>query len=422
MKQILKASATAALALTMTLIIFAPGASAAEDFTIQNPYEDVNWSANTPRRTQLHTHTNASDGRQTMAEALENYYTAGYDFVAFTDHGVVDRGWVKPNYWFFENYFGGIIFGGRKPIVGLTEERLKEMSGGVGRDGRGMHRVPYGIEQNPQGPRIEVNSWFADWGHGFVGGDKDYEIAVGNVSRKGGLCMINHPSNSSYNGGLSLEDIYEGNNNYYVNKVQRLFEKYPALIGLEIPEDRDRKLWDILLANLAPAGRSVFGVATSDSHDADTIDKRWVWALMPESTVENLRNSLEAGAFFSVIRGDNTKVEPMVTEITVENNAITITAENHALIQWISDGNVIATGNTLDLVSNKSKLGAYVRAEVSGEGGVLYTQPFLLSYEGMPEGKPVPSDFVDWGRLVGWLRMLMYPFFWSFDQLWEWVR
>jgi len=111
--------------------------------------------------------------------------------------------------------------------------------------------------------------------------------------------------------------------------------------------------------------------------------------------------------------------EPMVTKIITGAGTISIEAENHGVILWISDGKVIAAGSELSLADHIGELGAYVRAEVWGEGGMLYTQPFLLSYAGMPEGRPVPSSFVDDGRFVTVLRTLLYPFMWMLDGIWK---
>ena len=165
----------------------------------------------------------------------------------------------------------------------------------------------------------------------------------------------------------------------------------------------------------------MYGITTSDSHGADTVDDAWVWALMKEQTTANLRGSLESGAFISAIKGDVAKAEPTITEVIVSHGTITVTATNHEAIRWISDGKIIATGSALSLAEHRAELGAYVRAEVLGEGGTLYTQPFLLSYEGMPAGRPVPSDYVDEGRRIAFIRTLLYPFLWVLDGIWKMI-
>ena len=450
MKRTLKASAAVILALMTAALCLPLHAAAEEAFDILNPYENVDWAKAKPYRTQLHTHTTASDGRETLAEAIENYYRHGYDFVAVTDHGVVNRSWTKPNYIPFSILYSHIVplHGETRKIQGLSGARLREITQGTGPEGRKMLRVPFGIEQNPNGHSVEINSWFCDWGN-FVmmpGGDYEYEYPTKNVHRAGGLSMINHPSGSSFNSGLSFEEIYEGENYAYVNKVQALFEKYSSLLGIELARNaKDIKLWDTLLTNLAPAGRNVFGFTTSDSHGPESVDDGWVWALMEEQSVDNLRGSLAAGAFFAGLRFvDHPGVlaalgtalgrdfgtawsapaglpEPMVTEITVSADTISVKAKNHEAILWISDGNVIASGSKIDLSAHIDSLGAYVRAEVWGEGGMLYTQPFLLSYEGIPEGRPVPSDYVDEGRSIIVWRTLLYPFIRVIDVLWKTV-
>jgi len=395
--------------------------------TIHNPYKNVDWDSYKPHRTELHCHTNVSDGEVNFSEMIEAYYAAGYDCLAITDHGIVNRSWTKPVFRRVVRFF---IFGKnpfRKP-TGLTEERFREISEGVGRDGRGMLRVPFGTEHSPGGRRMaHVCSWFSDVRSAAVG-RADYEKAVRRADEAGSLCVIAHPTSSMKNGKKPYDGLYEGKRAAYVHRLQCLFEKYPSLLGVEIKDVRDRKLWDILLRHFAPTGRSVFAVGTSDTHDVKDIEGGlgWVEAVLPENTVEDLRECLEDGAFFAASRcasfistpefhaaHPNLHPEqreefqkyarifdkypalydkycmgwmpidapkPMVDRITAENGMISIQAQNCEAILWISDGKIVASGESIALASCEG-LGAYVRAELWGPGGNLYTQPFLLQYE-----------------------------------------
>ena len=47
---------------------------------------------------QLHNHSIVSDGDNDFKYVIETYYSMGYDILAITDHGTVDRGWTEPNY------------------------------------------------------------------------------------------------------------------------------------------------------------------------------------------------------------------------------------------------------------------------------------------------------------------------------------
>lgn len=81
------------------------------------------------------------------------------------------------------------------------------------------------------------------------------------------------------------------------------------------------------------------------------------------------------------------ETHPIVTAIKVDDEADTITmnTENALIIRWISDGKLIATqkadGTPFALSDYADKIGSYVRAEVFGEGGMLYVEPFILNAE-----------------------------------------
>lgn len=200
----------------------------------------------------------------------------------------------------------------------------------------------------------------------------------------------------------------------------------------------DRKLWDLLLANVIPSGRSVFGFGSSDAHSLDAIDTNWNIMCMPANTVENLRTCLEQGAFFAAShnirnameidrleaetgltigddswdapRGDLALTPPKVTSITVDNTAdtITLTAINQKTIHWIADGEVIQVGGSIDLDDFNGQIGSYVRAEIWGEGGMLYSQPFVLEYNGAPGEKTFL--FYDFGKILNYFENIFYKF------------
>jgi len=382
---------------------------------------------------------------------VEVYYAAGFDALAITDHAVVDRSWTNPNFMPIQPWAHNFMdtIWPRGAVQGLTPERYAEISAGVDRDGRGMIRVPFGIEHNLATTRrsglVHVNSWFGDFGHGLPGGRWDFSLPVRGVERAGGISMINHPSSVMQNWDRPIEELFnEGD--YVVNKIQRDLERFDSLIGMEMHGARERKLWDALLTNLAPTGRNVFALSTDDAHNRYNINWAWTTHLMPENTAENLRTSLETGAFFAVRHfmddcdfveylrenttfedswtleeswrtwnADKVRPVPRVTNITAQAGVISIETQHAEVIAWVADGEIIAFGNEIILADYLDDIGAYVRAEVWGEGGILYTQPFLLSYDGMPAGRPVPCNFRDHGDIFAFFRSiflvprLMYP-------------
>lgn len=79
------------------------------------------------------------------------------------------------------------------------------------------------------------------------------------------------------------------------------------------------------------------------------------------------------------------RTEPRITKIGVdrENGTLSVEAENAAIVRLISNGKLVDTKRAdeavFDLDDYAGSLGDYVRAEVFGEGGMIYTQAFLLN-------------------------------------------
>lgn len=322
---------------------------------------------------------------------------------------------------------------------------------------RSMMRVPNGNEQNPTSfNNAHVCTWFADYGDDSVGGTSDYETPIKAVDKLGGLSVINHPG--EYSGARNEQyedDAYNMDNvkyRYIVNKFANLLEKYDSCLGVDINSKGDvrtrydRKLWDLLLQEVVPTGRNVYAIATSDAHNEGIINSGYTMMLMPEQTTEALKSCMQNGEFYAESRylGNKTEIRtwaeelraagigdemaaefeelyaticeeenagkqrtvyefdadavaPRITKVSVDDvdDAITVEAKDAYLVRWIADGEIIAVGNEIDLDDYSDQIGSYVRAEVLGEGGVIYTQAFTLEYDGAPEADD--GCFVDLG-------------------------
>ncbi len=411
------------------------------DYTINNPYETVDFDNWDQYKADLHCHTTASDGDEDMNVMIEEHYAQDYDVLALTDHGIVSRGWKQVN---TRNYYKimGVFEGKQQVVTPLTEERYNEITTGVGRNGRPMIEVPFGNEQNPTSlNNAHVNSWFADYGDGVVGGTSNYEEVVKNVESAGGLSVINHPGEytkakeeecqaDAYN----EDDIWYG---YVINKFTNILTTYESCIGIDINSKKDgrtkydRKLWDILLQKVVPTGRNVFAIATTDAHQLDKVGCAWTDLCMPENTSENVQTCLKNGAFFAVSRyiknaeelaqfshetgidwgtefeqenRDGSIPAPKVTNVSVDEkeDKITLNVDNALTVHWIANGEVIAVGNTIDLDDYSDKIGSYVRAEAFGESGVLYTQAFTLQYDGAATTEK--EIFFDFGNILTYVK------------------
>lgn len=437
------------------------------DYVIGNPYGEVNWDTVSQFKADLHSHTTASDGNNTLKEMTEAHYDKGFDIVAVTDHGIVDYGWTQANT-IPAMKVVVVAFKDRPAFIQVLEENGEAGNGNAyalvnengdeyyyqvgadGEKGKCMMRVPYGIENNPSSiNNAHVNSWFADYGNGRMGGTSDYVTPIAGVDKLGGLSVINHPGEyTNARDEVYTADAYNEKNisyKYIIQKFAGILMKYDTCIGIDCNSKGDsrtrfdRKLWDILLQRVVPTGRNVFAIASSDAHSSDVVYTGYTMICEEENTSANLKDALSKGAFFAASKslgnydeiaeiaallnegeteqqramgvtmtalaekiageladGDQSAKynadpavdAPVVKAVAVDEaeDTITLTTTDDALlVRWIADGKCIATGKTIDLDDYSDKIGSYVRAEIFGEGGIVYTQPFTLEYDGAPE-------------------------------------
>ena len=405
----------ALLGLALAMPAFATGGT----YVIDNPYEDVIWEGTGKwgaYKANLHTHTTFSDGTDDLKSMAEEYYRQGYDAVANTDHGVVSKPWDQKPLTVFPLNVVNI----GKPNDILTSARVQEMNAGVGenRNGRKMIQVPRGIELNAATVyKNHVVGLYTDWGYSWFGLSTDYRTPIAGVQRCGGLSWIAHPGDwlKSEKNPAAAKD--PANVNFYAD----ILRDYDSCLGIEIYNGSDgvtrydRVLWDQLLMRLTPEGVQVRGLAVDDSHNVGDVGRTATIHFMPANTAENIRTSLESGAFLACsrrdrvhslnIEADKSNPFPSVTGIEVAGETITLTPMDATLVEWIADGEVIATGNSINLRTYADEITCYVRAQLTGPGGITATQAFGVD---KGDGYRHPDDAPkSWDRFVWYLNMYL---------------
>ena len=360
--------------------------------TVSNPYADVDWAAWKQYKASFHVHTSNSDGSNTRAEMLEDYYAKDFDIVTINDHDFLTTAWDGPG------------------VGALATERKLQMEAGEGRGGRGMITIPNTSEHSAEGDPWpfavhHINIFNAP----FVREDlslsgRTMAGVLAKVEEVGGVSHINHPGR--YTGGDS-PDPQEGaeasNNPAYIKWYADLFMAYKSCAGMEIINNMDKEsfsdriLWDNINMRTIPQGRSVYGFCADDSHRKDNDGFGWNVMLMTELSTQATLNAMKNGEFYAVSRYDRregvkisgtenlaswlTKPTPSISGITVNGGSITVTGAGYDVIEWIADGVKIATGSaTLNIKEHLGGINSYVRAQLKSATGIAYTQPFGVSF------------------------------------------
>ena len=385
--------------------------AAASDYRIVSPYADVVWDGEQAwgaYKGNLHTHTTYSDAEMTLSEMVIDHYNQGFDFLAVTDHGVTGTLWNEaparlPLYWY--QYLLGY------KQTPLTDEEFAAVQNGtypvdgVAR-GKGMTCVTGGNELNALTiTKCHVNGMFLPEhvGDNYLGYENDHEGAVRLADKAGGLSFINHPGDWLHsNRGIDIVSDPE-NVHYFAD----ILLKYDSCLGMEVFNERnhvtayDRILWDNVLMECLPYGKRVIGFSNNDAHFHSHIDSSYSVFMMPENTVENIKQTMQTGAFFCVTRelrnndliGPAEEFDvrysdvpvPVFHELSVDGHKVTVRASNCTQLQWIANGKVIAqktmeqsdaeTTYVLDLDTvDGAKDFLYIRCELFGEGGATLSQ------------------------------------------------
>ena len=404
------------LSLVLALSAFAVCAYAANDYTIVSPYEEVVWEGEGAwgaYKGNLHAHSTVSDADMSFSDMVKNHYNQGYDFLAMTEHGVTGKAWNEvptrlPLYLY-------------QPIIGnftsyLSDEEFEAITSGTYPDesgaerGYGMTCVTGGNELNALTiTKCHVNGMFLPdrVGDDYLGYENDHEGAVKLADDAGALSFINHPGDWLHSNS-DISAVSDPENVHYFSDI---LLKYDSCLGMEVFNERnsvtpyDRILWDNILMECLPYGKRVIAFSNNDAHVYDHIDTSFSVFMMKENTVENIKETMQTGAFFCVTRilrahetlgpaeGLNAVNSglpyPEFTKLTVDGHKVTVKAKNCYNIQWVANGNVIASsdisqsaGETeyvldLDTIGGAEDF-AYIRCQLLGDGGCTLSQALVI--------------------------------------------
>jgi len=399
-----------------------------QSYKIVSPYEDVIWDGDGAwgaYKGSLHSHTTYSDASTDLPTMVKEYYEQDYDFLANADHGVTGVEWNREptKLWLYS-------FGSNNQRC-LTDEEFEAITNGTYPlyDGTIRNKKLVCVTganelNNLTITKCHVNGYFLPEkvGDGYAGKENGYDEALQFIEENGGISHINHPGDW-LNSNKDIKNVSDPEN---IKFFGDLILKYKSCYGMEVfNEDNgttgyDRILWDNMLMYTLPYGKTVIGYSNTDAHDVRNVDSSFSVFMMEENNVENIRATMENGAFFCVSRhlrandiiGPDEEIDamnkgfpyPIFTSVKVNDHTISVTAKDAQTVQWIANGKVIASGEIKDNEPVKINLdeidGAedfqYIRAEVFGEGGICLTQALVIDDGGEVKKYEEPSGIGAW--------------------------
>ncbi len=457
MKKLLKALSVALVFCLTVLPVSALAGVSLEgtEYVIDSPYESVDFGSFKGYKTQLHCHTNASDGYLTVKEVVQKSYDLGYDAVAITDHGTLNKGWnnepdLVPLIRLVKYERTELA-----DIIPYTNEEYNAILNGTApttngtKRSNGMIDVPLGIELNMATPVADchLTGYFSTYGQGLAGVYGDYETPSEGVRACGGISMLSHVGEYVYTDKDSEKYVGQLVDEYYVDKFAKIFINNAgssAGMGINSATDAhtrcDRILYDQILQKTIPNGVVPWGFAFSDAHNEDSLNDAYTVHYMPELTNDALRTSMETGTFFAVSHHSNgvelngmeelpgyveEKVDkstntPLVTDVAVNDKLDTISVKGvrFETITWVSNGKVLKRGGieatTLDLDDfSDDEIGCYVRFYITGPTGICYSQPIVIEREGEAFTPITIPDTVDASTALRQFSNIMDKLFFS---------
>ena len=242
----------------------------------------------------LHVHTTRSDGQQTPAEIIRLHYEHGYDFMALTDHNIINQ----------ENLCPEI------PMTILAGiERDFGLPGRAADKPQCVHVVGLCV---PGGFRLPPQDYEPEWaGRGDTCADA--QPMIDEMHGWGMKTFYAHPEWS----GTTYRDFGVLTGNFAM-------EVWNSGCVIDNALDDHAACWDEALDE----GRRLWGVAVDDGHCLAHQCKGWVM-VAADNTPASILAALEEGAFYA-------SCGPEISDFYVEDGEAHIACSPAASVQFVS--------------------------------------------------------------------------------------
>lgn len=273
------------------------------------------------RKGNLHTHSFWSDGDDYPEMIVDWYKTAGYDFVALSEHNTLAEG----------ERFIDVAENGGQDLLDVYKMRFPERVE--------QRHTDQGVHQVRLATLAEYRTLFEEPGSFLIVsseeitdafGTKDIHVNATNIQdlieprggqsvadvmqnnidavleqrERTGRAMFPHINHPNFGWSIKVEDLIALNG----EKFFEVYNGHPQVHneGDELRPSTER-MWDILLAERLSDGKEImYGLAVDDAHNYHDLDnahsnpgRGWVMVRAPSLSAEALVVAMEAGDFYA---------------------------------------------------------------------------------------------------------------------------
>lgn len=380
------------ISIFLLLLLLTGCADKLQEREFSSPYEDLNWEKIGHYDAEFHTHPNMGNyGGHDPHQVVDRYHEEGYKILTLAEHSShIPHDHMDTIY----------------PWTELSEiyEKIKHVvhDGEGGQTYEEIHNEPWedrdpvelgmvSVEGNELSGHHHTISVFNLWS-----GHVDDEIeSLDKVTELGGYAYLAHPGRYVERMGLTAH--------WYVD----LYKRYDVLVGQSVfnridSHPTDRAHYDRIQHILEGAERPIWLFGEDDMHTEETLGwNRNVFLLenfRPGSLHPDIQNGSAPDVMKALKNGYTYLWKPSeqynkrafnIINVEVEDHSVTLTVDNEDLVnevRWrthnpdIDDTETIHNGFSIS-ESDVPNNSVFVRAEIEGDEGTIYTQPFYLQVE-----------------------------------------
>lgn len=376
--------------ITLLIFLLIAGCKIEKNRVFVSSYQEISWLNINHYDAQFHTHPGLGDEQYDPHQTIDRYFEEGYKILTLAGH----------DYDIPDEYIESIY-----PWTELSEiyEKIKDVENPTenNKTYAEIANEPYENRNPVELDMISVEGCEVSGPHHMVSlfnsltnGEESESKTLGLIEELGGLVYFAHPGRYVERWGLTEY--------WYVD----LFKRFDALIGQSVyngvdnyPEDRE--FYDKIV-HILGADRPVWLFGEDDMHEETTLgwnrnvvllehfEPGSIHPAIQNGSVYDVREALKKGYFYLWKPSKQYNKRTFnIKNIETSDKKVRIEIDNNELVQKISwmtyNPNISKTvslkyGESIS-IHDIPDYCRFIRAEIEGVDGKIYTQPFYIKYK-----------------------------------------